>query len=217
MSVFEFMATVVTLVIVLTLFISVLALRRIERRLGETEKSPDGSVHDALHPVFSARHLRLARQRFEYHYKTQLRLEKQLHESEAWLSRQERAELSPGLCKDMRQVCEALVEAECSWKEYVFMISGNVSVANQSESGRSIVEGWNTLLKETRGVASKDFVAPNRVKLQRVDEWFENWRARLGNQTANIGSDGQPGIQLIGDELFQDVWEDREEWRAPYR
>ena len=138
-------------------------------------------------------------------------------ESEAWLSRQDGAELSLGLGKDMREVCEALVEAECSWKEYAFMISGNVLVASRGESGRRIVEGWNTLLKETRGIASIDFVAPNQAKLQRVNEVFENWRARLCGQTVNIRPDGQSGTQRIGDELFQDVWEDREEWRAPYQ
>jgi len=216
-SVFEFMVTATGLVIVVTLFMSVRALRRIEVRLAEIAKPADDSAHDALHPVFSAREIRLARHRFEHHYTTQLRLEKQLYESEPWLTRQEQTELSPHLCKDMRDICEQLVEAESAWKEYAFMVFGNVSAANESESGRSIIERWNNLLKETRGVAARDFVAPNREKLQRVDKWFENWRARLSNQVCTIKPGEPPNIQPIDDDLFQDVWEEREEWRAPYR
>src|SRR5207249_1562230 len=151
------------------------------------------------------------------HYTTQLRLEKQLYESEPWLTRQEQTELSPHLCKDMRDICEQLVDAESAWKEYAFMVFGNVSAANESESGRSIIERWNNLLKETRGVAARDFVAPNREKLQRVDKWFENWRARLSHQVCTIKPGEPPNIQPIDDDLFQDVWEEREEWRAPYR
>jgi len=83
------------------------------------------------------------------------------------------------------------------------MISGNVSVASRGESNRRIVEGWNALLNETRGDVSIHSIAPNQMKLKRVNELFENWRARQCGQAVNIDS---------GDELFQDVWEDRIEW-----
>src|SRR5438552_7177983 len=135
------------LMFVVLLFMNVKALSRIETQLAEIAKPSDDSAHDALHPVFSTRQVRLARQRFENHYTTQLRLEKQLYDSEAWLKREERTELSPNLCKDMRHICEKIVEAESSWKEYVFMVSGNVSVSNVTESGRSIIERWSNLLK----------------------------------------------------------------------
>lgn len=217
MSIFELVIILFALAIVPPLFICVQVLRRIDWRLEEAAKYSDGSVHDALHPVFSARQLRLARQRFEDNYKARLQLEKQLRENETLLSHQKGTGLSPELGKYMRNVCEAVVETECSWKEYAFMVSGNVLVANRSESGRSIVEGWNKLLKKTRGIASIDYVAPNQVKLEQVNEVFENWRARLCDQAVMTHPDGQQDIQRIDDELFQDVWEDRKEWQAPYR
>lgn len=87
------------------------------------------------------------------------------------------------------------------------MVGGNVRVAHRGEQGRQIITEWETLLKSTRGVAARDFVAPNAVKLQRVETWLNNWVARLRQSP----TDGK--TKLLDDELFRDVWEDREHWR----
>ena len=89
------------------------------------------------------------------------------------------AKLSSALCSAIRKAFEELIEAECHWREYEFMIAGNVSVANQQDAGHTIVERWKALLKETRGSAAELDSAPNRRKWQRAQEFSDEWRARL--------------------------------------
>lgn len=219
MSFMTWIAILLLLLIILILFFVLRTLNRIAVKLSQHEKPADDAIHDTLHPVFSARQLRLARQCFEDRHKTLFQLEKQLYGSEAWLNHHKSSDLSLGLRQQLRQVCEALVEVECSWKEYAFMISGNVAVANRGESGRSVIEAFGTLLEETRGIAAENFVAPNHMKLQRVNAWLEDWVVRLGSSPVKVGPDEHinVGIKPIRNELFQEVWEDREEWRTPFR
>ena len=134
----DFIGIVMTFVIVPTLLVGLKVVHGIERRLREFEIYSDDSVHDTLHPVFSARQLRFARQRFVTHYKTSRILQHGWQEGQEWLSIKKPAvEMPSDLEKNMREICEAIVEAECSWKEYEFMISGNLAVANRGASARS--------------------------------------------------------------------------------
>ena len=81
------------------------------------------SIHDAAHPVFSIRQLCRARQRFEVEHKTQLSLEAELYDSDDWHARTKPSgTLSSQLHERLRTVCEALVQSECAWKEYVYMV-----------------------------------------------------------------------------------------------
>lgn len=201
------LALVVIVVIVPLLVLSLSMLNRIDNRLQRFEAQPEHGEHDALSPVFSTVQVRLARSRFANAYRGQLRLEQALYESPQWRARSSGTAPSPELAQQMRQVCEALVEAECAWKEYAFMVDGNVRVAHRGEQGRQIITEWETLLKSTRGIAARDFVAPNAVKLKRVDTWLNNWMNRLSEPT----TEGR--TKLLDDELFRDVWEDREQWR----
>jgi thiamine biosynthesis lipoprotein ApbE len=100
----------------------------------------------------------------------------------------------------MRQVCEAIVQAQCSWKEYEFMIGGNVEVGNRGEAGRRVVEAFGTVLKETR-----DFTITVNGMDPRVQALFENWVAGCEQPEAGV----QP---LAQEQLFQEAWEDQAKW-----
>jgi hypothetical protein len=216
-----FIAFIIVLIVVVVplLVMSARTLNRIENRLRKLETERKDGEHDTLNPVFSALQVRLARQRFTDAYRGRLRLEQLLDESPAWLSRAQGSAPSEELSQQMRKVCEALVESECAWKEYVFMIDGNVRVAHRGEQGRQIVTEWEALLESTRGVPVRNFVAPNVGKLERVDAWLNNWIARLMEPARTVVSDVMSGgnTKLLEDELFREVWEDREEWRRPFQ
>jgi hypothetical protein len=193
---------VTALLIVPALLLSTRALNRIDKRLCTLEARLEGHEHNTLTPVFSSLQVRQARSRFTEAYTHRIQTEKTLYGAPAWLGRSERTEPSAELCSELRRVCEALVEAECAWQEYAFMIHGNLRVANQGEQGSKVVSEWEALLDLTRGIAVRDSACPNRSKLQRVETLLNNWIARLGLQ----GTDVEP----VRDEFFRDVWEDRE-------
>ncbi len=225
MSVTTSVVVLSAMLVVLNLFLLRRQLTKIENRLGAiaTKETVDDSLHDTLHPVFSVQHLRKARQRFEESYREQLRLEKGLYESSEWAQKvrnKSPAVLSEQLQEHMRRVCEAVVEAECNWKEYAFMIDGNVSVADRGSSGEHVVEAFHKLLKETRGMASADVIAPNRVKLERVNAWFEDWTTRLVQPRSSSTAEARARIKEptpVADRLFKEAWEDRNEWEAQSR
>ena len=177
--------SVASLLVLAALLLVVWQLSRIETRLRHLARQLDqgdsSSVHDTSHPVFSIRQLRRARQRFEDEHRNQLRLEAELYGSDDW---PEHASMpSPRLRERLRTVCEAIVQSECAWREYVFMVEGNLSVANGGESRARILEGLRTELKETRGTPVVMTVTPNAAKVRRVDELLANWAARLGGET----------------------------------
>jgi hypothetical protein len=210
MDAFTWLLLVVIVVVVPLLALSLRKLSSIDNRLQRLEVQPEHGEHDSLAPVFSTLQVRRARSRFAAAYRGQLELQETLYESSQWIAREgkkSKTAPSPELLKQMRQICEALVEAECAWKEYVFMVDGNVRAAHQGEPGRKIVSEWETLLKSSRGEASRDVPTPNFVKLHRVEEWLNNWVARMSQPTTGGKT------ELLDDELFRDIWEDRAQWR----
>src|SRR5436190_5858118 len=182
------------------LFLVANVLTRIEDRIGQLAGTdvPE-SVHDTLHPVFSVRQLRQTRMRFAHHYKEWARRERALYASQLWITRRERSEPSDDLRAKLREICEALVEAECAWREYAYMVAGNVAAALRGEPPQRVVAGFTALLRETRGSAGATSAVPNALKLQRVKLWQENWVARL---RGDLG-------QGIAEFFFRDVWEER--------
>lgn len=176
--------TIALLVIIAALLVIARQLNRMGRRLSNIEQKVDrsdaSSVHDTVHAAFSVGQLRRARFRFETEHRRQLTLETQLYGSADWQGRKEQAgSLSPSLRDSLRTICEAVVQSECAWKEYVFMVEGNLSVANGRESRAGIVQQFRDVLGQTRGTPVVMTVAPNATKVKRVDAMLENWVARL--------------------------------------
>ncbi|MEO7622004.1 MAG: hypothetical protein ABIS30_02965 [Gallionella sp.] len=182
------LSNVLTLLIAAALLAAVWQLRQINvqlRSIANQSGSRDAdSIHDATHPAFSVQQLRRARQRFEIEYRNQLRLEAELYESAEWHSRSERSALSSQVRERLRAVCEALVQCECAWKEYEWMVEGNISVAVGSESRTTVLQSFRDLLLHTRGTPVAMTVAPNSEKVRRVEEILANWAGRLAGTTA---------------------------------
>lgn len=142
----------------------------------------DDSVHDVTHPVFSVRQLLRVRQGFATEYRRQLQRETELYESTDWRSRRESAGVSSQLRERLQAVCEAVVQCECTWKKYVWMVEGNLAVAAGRESRTAIVQGFHNLLARTSGSAQLT-VTPNAEKVRRVEAILTNWIARLNGTT----------------------------------
>lgn len=180
-------------------------------RLGQLVQQIDnaaaGAVHDALHPAFSLRQLRCARERFMETHKNRLRSEAELYRSAEWLSRRKGSphpHVALGLRERAKEVFQALVESESAWKEYLFMIEGNVSVASRGESRPRVLEAFAQLLQETRGTAVEPALNSNPFKVERVKALLENWVARISG--AEVGS-AIPDIPDIGEQMFGDVFD----------
>jgi hypothetical protein len=201
--------TVVVAFLLLILFTSraiVAALSSIDARLQRLETPPAAAEHDALTPVFSAQHVQRSRVRFDEAFALRNQLEQKLYESPTWKARSDNAAPSPEVHEEMRRVCEAIVESECAWREYEFMVVGNLRVAHRGHQGDHVVREWEALLKSTRGLARRATVSPNREKLERVETWLAGWTARLSG--AEVATSVTPE-----NVLFLEVWEDKEQWR----
>jgi hypothetical protein len=155
-------------------------MRAIANQIGNRDAD---SVHDVTHPVFSVQQLRRTRQRFEIEYRTRLQLETELYDTSDWRSRSKSADVSLQLLERLRAICEASVQCECAWKEYVWMVEGNLSVAADRESRTAILQGFRDLLARTRGTPVVMTFAPNSEKVRRVEEILTNWTARLTGAT----------------------------------
>ncbi len=162
------------------------SLKLMDRRLSGIERTvvagDVSSVHDTTHPAFSLGQLLRARVKFETEHRRQLNLESELYESADWQGRKTKAgSISPALVERLRAVCEAVVQSECAWKEYLFMVEGNLSVATGRVPRADVVQGFSDILAQTRGIPVKMTVAPNDEKVKRVDAILDNWVSRLSN------------------------------------
>ena len=183
------LSDVLTLLIAAALLAAVWQLRHINVQMESIanqagSRDAEDSIHDATHPAFSVLQLRRARQRFEIEYRNQLRLEAELYGSNEWHSRSERSALSSQVRERLRTVCEALVQCECAWKEYEWMVEGNRSVATGSESRTTVLQSFRDLLPHTRGTPVAMTAVPNSEKVRRVEEILANWAGRLAGTTA---------------------------------
>ena len=174
----------IALLIVVGLIVIARRLTRMDGRLSGIESmlvaSDASSVHNATHPAFSLAQLRRARVQFETEHRRQLNLESELYENADWQARKtEAGGVSPALREQLRTVCEAVVQSECAWKEYVFMVEGNLSVTSGRASRADVVRGFSDVLGQTRGTPVALTVAPNAAKVRRVDAILDNWVARL--------------------------------------
>ncbi len=140
------------------------------------------AVHDVTHPVFSVQQLLRARQQFTTEYQRQLQRETELYDSSDWRSRSESAGVSSSLRERLRAVCEAPVQCECTWKKYLWMAEGNLSVAAGRESRIAVLQGFRDLLVRTRGTAELT-VSANSEKVRHVEAILNNWIARLNGAT----------------------------------
>ena len=162
------------------------SLKRMDRRLSCIERTvvagDASSVHDTTHPAFSRAQLLRARVKFETEHRRQLNLESELYESADWQGQKTNAgAISPALVGRLRAVCEAVVQSECAWKEYLFMVEGNLSVATGRVPRADVVQGFSNTLAQTRGIPVKMTVAPTAEKVKRVDARLDNWVSRLSN------------------------------------
>lgn len=190
---------VIVLLVVAGLFVVARQLRRIDSRIdrlaSQIGNRDSDSIHNAIHPVFSIGQLCQARKRFEIEYKNRLQLETNLYDSNEWRTHSgESAAVSPQLLKHLRTVCEMLVQCECAWKEYVWMVEANLSVAAGRESRTAVLEGFRKLLDQTRGTPVLMTVAPNATKVRRVEEILSDWTARLGGATVESLTLDMPDI-----------------------
>jgi hypothetical protein len=181
------------------------ALCSIDVQLRSPAAPAVSTEHDTLSPVFNPHQVQQARIRSCEAYVDRQRLEHELLKSPMMTGRAGNAAPSPELLEQMRKVCEALVESECAWKEYAFMIEGNIRVALRGERGAQVVQEFKSLCESTRGSANPYHVGPNRDKLARVEAWIAQWSATLAK--------AEPTTRLSHrDVLFREVWEDGAQW-----
>ena len=107
------------------------------------------SIHDAGHPVFSVLQLCRARNRFAVENKALRRLEARLYDEKEWQARVAReAQLSSEGCADLRSICEAIIECECMWKEYLWMVEANHLVTSGHQSRAMALEAFHKRVTE---------------------------------------------------------------------
>lgn len=178
--------TLALLAVLISLVVIAHSLKLMDRRLSNIERTvvvdDVSSVHDTNHPVFSVRQLLQACVKFEAEHRRQLNLESELFKSADWQERKTKAgSISPAFVQRLRVICEAVVQSECAWKEYLFMVEGNLSVATGRAHRADVVKGFSEILAQTRGTPVKMTVSPNAEKVKRVDAILDNWVSRLSN------------------------------------
>jgi hypothetical protein len=160
---------------------------RFAQQLGAAIAERD-SIHDTVHPAFSREQVRRARRRFEIQYRNFLQVETELFQRDDWKAKRKgEGSLPTELVEKLRSVCEEVVQSECAWKEYVWMIEGNLMVAKDRDSREAVLERFRGLLQETRGSPGAAGTLANPVKVRRVEERLSSWQERMTKGSENYG------------------------------